>query len=168
MRMGRTMKGRAMHGRGNDPHGAYGIAFRFRMAGSEAWRPALEVYETTAGLVVRVEVAGIDTDELAVALNGDALTIEGQRHPEAHTDADTARQYHEVGIPYGPFRAQVRLPFPVERDATEAEYEHGFLTVRLPRAARVSIPVERAGAVPAAEADISAAHDTTTRKGDNA
>ena len=155
-----------MHGRGNDPHNPYGIAFRFRVAGSEAWRPALEVYETTAALVVRVEVAGIDTDDLAVSLDGETLTIEGHRTPEAH-DGATSRQYHEVGIPYGPFRAQVRLPFPVERDDTEAEYEQGFLTIRLPRAARVAIPVER-GATVAAEAVIPAAHDTNTRKGDNA
>lgn len=150
-----------MHGRGSDPHGTYGIASRFRVAGSEAWRPALEVYETVAALVVRVELAGIDAEELAVAFDGDALTIEGQRTPEAHDQA-ASRQYHEVGIPYGPFRAQVRLPFPVERDATEAEYEQGFLTVRLPRAARVSIPVEGATAV-AAEAVNPAAPDTNTR-----
>ncbi len=155
-----------MHGRGGDPHGAYGIAFRFRVAGSEAWRPALEVYETATALVVRVELAGIDGEELAVALDGDTLTVEGQRTPEAH-DEGASRQYHEVGIPYGPFRAQVRLPFPVERDATEAEYEQGFLTVRLPRAAGVSSPAEQATAV-AAETVNPAAHDTNTRKGDDA
>lgn len=166
-----------MHGRDGDPHSAYGIAFRFRVAGSEAWRPALEVYETATALVIRVELAGIDAEALAVALDGDTLTIEGQRLPDAEGAAPAVRrQYHEMGIPYGPFRARVRLPFPVAREAVEAEYEHGFLTVRLPRAARVTIPAQTAGAttttttttVTTATDDVAAPHHTardTTRKG---
>lgn len=157
-----------MHGRDNDPHAAYGIAFRYRMAGqpSEAWRPALEVYETETALVVRAEIAGIDQEHLAVGLDGDVLTIEGERRPpEREAEGAERRQYHEMGVPYGLFKARIRLPFPVNRDATEAEYEHGFLTVRLPRMARVRIPVEGAKtvtAVGAGEADA----EHITRKDD--
>lgn len=143
-----------MRGHERDPR-AYGIAFRYAVAGQsgEAWRPALEVYETEAALVVRVELAGINQEHLNVVLDGDVLTIEGERHPpERDADASERRQYHEMGVSYGPFKARLQSPFPVNRDATEAEYEHGFLTVRLPRMARVTIPVGPAGVVGGTEA----------------
>ncbi len=133
--------------RNADPHAAYGITFRYRMTGQpDAWRPALEVYETEGALVVRAELAGIDEKHLRVALDNDTLTIYGKRAPESRGDADAPerRSYHEMGIPYGPFRARVILPFPVDRDAVEANYEHGLLTIHLPRAQRMQIHAHHA------------------------
>ncbi len=125
-----------------DPHVTYRHAYGYRMPTQpDAWRPALEVYETERALVVRVELAGVDEQHLNVALDGDLLTIFGERMPDMGTvgDAPERRSYHEMGIPYGPFRARVPLPVPIARDEVEASYEHGFLTVTLPRAKRVRI-----------------------------
>jgi HSP20 family protein len=125
-----------------DPNVTYRLAYGYRMPSqADAWRPALEVYETERALVVRVELAGVNEQQLNVALDGDLLTIFGERMPEMRQGADTPerRSYHEMGIPYGPFRARVPLPVPVARDEVEASYEHGFLTVTLPRAKRVHI-----------------------------
>lgn len=148
-----------MSQRDRDPHAAYGISFRYRMTGqSDAWRPALEVYETEQALVVRVEVAGIDEHDLRVALDNDTLTIHGKRMPDVQRGAAAPerRSYHEMGIPYGPFRARVQLPFPIAREGVEANYEHGLLTIVLPRAQRVRIH-----ATPAAVA-VGAPDDETT------
>lgn len=115
---------------------------------TDAWRPALEVYETEAAFVVRAELAGIDEQHLRVALDGNTLVIQGQRAPTSRSAADAPEQrsYHEMGISYGPFRAQVMVPFPVMRDGVEANYEHGLLTIVLPRAQRVRIQATRATA----------------------
>ncbi len=145
----------------HDPHANFRFTIGYRMAGqSDAWRPALEVYETEKALVVRAELAGIDEKHLRVALDGDLLTIEGQRLPDARGETDTPerRSYHEMGIPYGPFRARVALPFTVMRDGVEADYEHGVLTIVLPRAERIRIHAKRA-AEPVA---IGAAENETT------
>lgn len=139
-----------MSQRDRDPHAAYGISFRYRMTGqSDAWRPALEVYETEQALIVRAELAGIDESDLRVALDSDRLMIQGKRMPDARraADAPERRSYHEMGIPYGPFRAHVQLPFPVARDGVEANYEHGLLTIVLPRVQRVRIHATQAAVV---------------------
>ena len=131
-----------MPGRDHDPHATYRFDLNLRITGqTDAWRPALEVYETEKALVIRAELAGINEDHLRVALNSNLLTIHGKRLPEARGESDTPEQrsYHEMGISYGPFRARVALPFPVMRDAVEANYEHGVLTIVLPRAERVRI-----------------------------
>jgi HSP20 family protein len=130
-------------------------------AQSDAWRPALEVYETARALVVRVELAGVDEQHLNVALDGDLLTIFGERLPGTDTESDAPerRSYHEMGIPYGPFRARVPLPVPVARDEVEATYEHGFLTVTLPRARRVRIHPSAAQPVAVGSAEGEASQD---------
>src|SRR5579885_1034350 len=99
-----------------DPNVTYRLAYGYRMPTQpDAWRPALEVYKTARALVVRVELAGVDEQHLNVALDGDVLTIFGERLPEADTESDAPerRSYHEMGIPYGPFRARVPVPVPV-------------------------------------------------------
>lgn len=129
-----------MSQRDRDPHATYQFGLGIRITGqTDAWRPALEVYETEKALVIRAELAGINEDHLRVVLDNDLLTIHGKRLPEARGEGDTPerRSYHEMGIPYGPFRARVALPFAVARDAVEATYEHGVLTIVLPRAERM-------------------------------
>lgn len=145
--------------RNDDPHAPYRLAFGYRMTGqTEAWRPGIEIYETEKALVVRAELAGIDEQHLRVALDNDALTIQGKRVPDAR-DTPERRSYHEMGIPYGPFRARVVLPFPVERDSVEANYEHGLLTIVLPRAQRVRIHATRAAVAVGAPDDETIAGD---------
>lgn len=148
--------------RNDDPHAPYRLAFGYRMAGqTDAWRPGIEVYETEKALVVRAELAGIDEQHLRVALDIDTLTIHGKRAPNALSGGDSPerRSYHEMGIAYGPFRARVTLPFPVDRDGVEANYEHGLLTIVLPRAQRVRIHATRAAVAVGAPDDETTAGD---------
>lgn len=104
------------------------------------WRPPIEVYETDESLVVCAEVAAIDESSLEVTVDGDVLAIRGERPDRC---PDERRSYHEARIPYGAFGADVYIPFPVEPDATEAEYRNGFLRIVLPRTAARTIVARR-------------------------
>lgn len=102
------------------------------------WRPATEVYETPDALVVRTEIAGMDEGNLIVSIDGDLLVIQGHRPDRC---PDDRRSYHEARIPYGAFRVETYIPFPVEADQTIAEYQNGFLRIVLPRSvARAIVP----------------------------
>jgi len=94
------------------------------------WRPPVEVYETSGSLVVNVEIAGIDQNDLRIDLDGDRLAIRGVRHDRRQSEK---RSYHEARIPYGAFGADVFVPFPIDGEAVEAEYADGFLRIVLPR-----------------------------------
>ena len=95
------------------------------------WRPPVEVVESDSGLVVTVEIAGIREDDVRVVVDSSLLRISGVRRNPA---TQQRRTYHEMGIAYGPFEADVFLPFAVVLDAVEATYQNGFLRVTLPRA----------------------------------
>lgn len=102
------------------------------------WRPAIDVCERGDALVVLVEIAGVQDDDIEVSLFADALVVEGERRLEA---CGTEGRYDRVEIREGPFRVEMGLPFPVDGDRVEAAYERGLLRVTLPRAQRVSGPM---------------------------
>lgn len=94
------------------------------------WRPHLEVYETDDALTVRAELAGIDEETLDVAVEEHLLRVRGIRRREA---SEERRVYHQMDIAYGPFAAEVFIPFAIATEEVEATYENGVLHVLLPK-----------------------------------
>lgn len=101
-----------------------------------AWRPPLEVYETEQSLVILAELAGIDEDDLNIVADSGMVSIRGQRRDRRQAEQ---RRYREIGIAYGEFVADVFLPFPVNIDRADAEYDKGLLRIELPRVAAKNI-----------------------------
>jgi HSP20 family protein len=91
------------------------------------WQPPTDVYEDDEGVVVRVEAAGMRSEDFSISLAGHRLIIAGAR-----ADGVLKRAYHQMEIHFGEFRAEVHLPWQVEPESVEATYEDGFLMVRLP------------------------------------
>lgn len=98
---------------------------------SATWRPLADFLESVAMMTVKVELAGMKEEEIEVTLYEDALVISGERHDDA--EGRETLCYHEAQIRYGPFRVEVFIPSPVDRDAVTARYENGFLWVELPK-----------------------------------
>ncbi len=101
------------------------------------WRPPTDVYEQDDRLIVVVEIAGMHHSDIQVMLQGQRLIISGVR--ERHTARDCA--FHQLEIPYGEFRTEVSLPWPVVRDEVTASYRDGFLRVELPHAPAQKIQI---------------------------
>ncbi len=114
------------------------IRVRIASGSTPAWRPPVEVYETDDALVVLVELAGMDEEGIEVVLDDTVMTVRGDRRP---AECEDRRTVHAMGILYGPFAADVYLPFSVDHDRVEAAYEAGVLRVRLPRAAATRIAI---------------------------
>jgi HSP20 family protein len=102
------------------------------------WRPAADIHETTDAILVKMELAGMREEDIEVTLYEDALVVSGRREDDVARDSEV--YFHEAQIRYGPFRAEILLPGPVERERVEARYENGFLHVMLPK---VTDPLRR-------------------------
>jgi HSP20 family protein len=98
---------------------------------SKTWRPLADICESAAMMTVKIELAGMKEEDIDVTLYEDALVISGDRH-EDH-ESQEGLYYHEAQIRYGPFRVEVPVPSPIDRDAVTARYENGFLSVHLPK-----------------------------------
>jgi len=101
---------------------------------SITWRPLADIHESADGMTVKIELAGMKEEEIEVTLYADALVVSGERHDEQKDEAGL--YYHEAQVRYGPFRVEVFIPSPVDRDAVTARYENGFLWVDLPKLPR--------------------------------
>jgi HSP20 family protein len=101
------------------------------------WHPPTDVYELDDHLIVVVEVAGMRDGDFNVTLQGQQLTISGAR--QRVTMADCA--YYQLEIPFGEFRTEVSLPWPVLREEVSARYRDGFLRVELPHAPAQKIQI---------------------------
>lgn len=111
-----------------------------RGAAREVWRPALEAYATATSFEVVAELAGMHGENIDVVIEGDILAIRGVRDRAA---AHAACSYYESRIPYGPFSAEVAIPFDIEWEATRADYRNGLLNVSLPRRSARTLPVRQ-------------------------
>lgn len=94
------------------------------------WSPAVDVYETASGLIVRVELPGMEREAIEVQLEDDVLTISGER--QRGKRAGEALRVAEC--PHGAFRRSFALGIPIEPNGVSATYANGVLEVRVPRA----------------------------------
>jgi HSP20 family protein len=112
---------------------------------AQPWRPATDVLETTSEVVVTVELAGVDHEQLDVLLFEDALIVDGERRlPPAHA----AGVFHAAEIRQGQFHLEIRLPASIDPDQVDARYEHGLLEMRFlkraaPKGSPISIPISQ-------------------------
>jgi HSP20 family protein len=108
---------------------------------SKTWRPLADILESATTIIVKVELAGMNEEDIEVTIYEDALVISGERH-DLHECQDSL-YYHEAQIRYGPFRVEVFISSPIDRDAVTARYENGFLIVDIPK-----LPVSKPERVP--------------------
>lgn len=93
-----------------------------------AWSPPTDLFETETAYVVRVEIAGVRTEDFSISFENNTLSIRGSR-----ADLPARRAYHQMEIRSGEFNTLVAIPGLVNLEASLAEYEDGFLTVLLPK-----------------------------------
>ncbi|MDQ7782684.1 MAG: Hsp20/alpha crystallin family protein [Desulfomonilaceae bacterium] len=90
--------------------------------------PLLNVRETSDAFIVSSEIPGMKKEDLEVKIEGDTLSLRGERPPE--TIGDEA-SFHRRERAVGTFQRSLTLPGNVDRDRVNATYRHGVLTVRL-------------------------------------
>ena len=115
--------------RRSDPFAELYGEFADRLRG-DRWQPDVDVFETDRGVIVRVEIAGIQSEDVRVNVDGQVLRLSGERRPPERSDV---QRLHQMEIATGPFERRVRIPIPFDRDRVSAQLADGFLTVTLPR-----------------------------------
>lgn len=102
--------------------------------------PRIDIREKDTELLVKAELPGVEDDDLDVSVDGDVLTIRGERKTE-HEDRGKDYLRHECF--YGSFHRTIPIPFEIEPDHVEATFRRGVLTVRLPRSRAARERVKR-------------------------
>ena len=111
--------------------------------------PAVDVYEDTQKLVLKLEVPGIRREDLNIHVEGRTLTVKGERKFESE---EKEENFHRIERRYGSFVRSFTLPSTVNTEEVAALSTDGVLSITLakkPEAKPKQIEVKIA---PAAEA----------------
>jgi HSP20 family protein len=124
-------------------HAAYRSFSQF--AQTQAWEPAVNVYQVGKLLHVCVDLAGIQRDKIDVRIEPGRLTVSGVRQaPEPGTRKHSQALGTSPGavaspmkilsmeIDYGAFQRVVQVPRDVDLDAVHSEYRDGVLWITMP------------------------------------
>ena len=94
------------------------------------WNPAADVYQVADGWVVKVDLAGICSDELEIELRDSILAIRGCRRDTHYRDGFV---YQQMEITYSRFEKFIQFPGPVEGASIGRDYRDGFLIINVRR-----------------------------------
>lgn len=96
-----------------------------------AWTPAVEVTQRNGQFVVCAELAGVKREDLSVEVDGDRLTIEGDRRQEPPRGP---QEYRRSERSYGHFYRVISLPPGADANAASASLQDGMLEITVPMA----------------------------------
>ena len=99
--------------------------------GIEAWAAPLDVVAEGDDFVVRASMPGVAPENIQVSIEDGVLTVRGETASHFET---TDGNYLMRERRSGSFHRSLRLPDTVDQDKAEPRYEHGVLTVSLPKA----------------------------------
>lgn len=95
------------------------------------WQPNTDLYTTEDGLVIKVELAGMSSENLEITVEGNRLCIRGHR-PDSCRAARC--NFLIMEITYGPFERVLELPECYDLNRAKAVYVNGFLRIDVPLA----------------------------------
>lgn len=96
---------------------------------STGLRVSTDMHREGDDLLVTVELPGVEPAEVEVTVEGDMLTIKGQKSTETESKEED-RYLRERR--FGRFERRIALPDGVDPDAITADYDKGVLEVRVP------------------------------------
>ena len=98
---------------------------------TSAWVPATDIFEDPEGIKISIELPGLKPEDVKLTIENHTLTIRGEKKQVAEEKTTRVHRYERS---YGAFERSFTLPTTVDNDKVAARFEHGVLTVALPKA----------------------------------
>jgi len=95
-----------------------------------AYLPPVNVREDDGSVFAEAELPGMSEEDINVTVNRDSLRISGEKKQKEETREEN---YYSMESSYGSFDRLVDLPSEVDEEKTEAEFNNGMLTVKMPK-----------------------------------
>lgn len=96
--------------------------------------PLMNVSEDKDNLYIRAELPGIQASDIEISVEGDTLTLRGERKSAEVGDNVS---FHRREREFGRFRRSLTLPTRIDVDKVEAVFKNGILQITLPKAEEV-------------------------------
>lgn len=102
--------------------------------GTKELAPSCEITEDKSNFVIKFDIPGVHKENVKVELDNRLLTVTAERREEKRTEDKAGEsKTHFSEISYGSFSRSFTLPTQVDEAKVEAKFDHGVLTVTLPK-----------------------------------
>jgi len=101
-------------------------------SGSMMNAPRIDLQDSEGELRLHADLPGVQASDLDVRVDGDVLTIRGERKAESERNE---QNFHVMERSHGRFQRSIQLPFAPDPDEVEASVREGVLEVRIPKRA---------------------------------
>lgn len=116
----------------NEMDRAFRRTFGWPAHRAKTWSPSMESFARENDLVVRLEVPGIEVNQVNITIKDNLLTISGERK---HTETVHEEDYYAEEFSYGAFERSLTLPREAKPEDVRATYQNGVLEIVVPQAA---------------------------------
>jgi len=96
------------------------------------WRPAIELKQTDKEYKVKVQLPGVNKEDIHIDLNNDYMTVTAEIKEERNKDNE-AEKLHTSEFRYGKYIRTVSFDNPIKSDESVAEYKNGILNIQMPK-----------------------------------
>ena len=100
-----------------------------RLQRAAALSPAIDVDEDDDGYTICVELPGVSKEDVDVGLEGNLLTIRGDKREEKRGEGKGRRRWTERS--YGAFERSFTLPSDADAEGVDATFRDGVLRIEL-------------------------------------
>ena len=97
------------------------------------WSPPVDIYETSGGIVLKIELPGINKEDVSVEIKDNVLTLKGERLLDPKIKDE---HYYRKERSFGKFHRSFSLQDPIKSDLIKASFKDGVLTVEVPRSGK--------------------------------
>ncbi len=95
----------------------------------------VDVFQTTSEFCVQAPIAGVNIEDINVAVENEMLIIKGERkEPESNKE----KNYFYQECYWGPFSREIILPEKTDASKVKASLQKGILLIRIPKVNKIT------------------------------
>jgi HSP20 family protein len=99
-------------------------------SGQAYWTPAADIYETAQSYHMFLELAGVDPAAMTLTVDGNALTVSGER---IRLRAEDCSHIHQLEVSHGGFQRTFQFPAPLDAEGVQSSYNLGIFEIIAPK-----------------------------------
>lgn len=94
------------------------------------WMPLTDIAENDDNYILRLDLPGIEKNDVKISYSDGELSISGERRQEKESKDS---KYHRIERSYGKYYRSFTLPEKINADKIDAEFNNGQLTITVPK-----------------------------------
>lgn len=111
------------------------FSHQLQMKKVSTWRPAVEITQSDNNYKVKVQLPGVNKEDIEVELDNDFMTITAkiEEEKEEKEQKEKNLKYHTCEFRYGKYKRTISFDQAIRADEANAEYKNGVLVITLPK-----------------------------------